>query len=57
MTKVVAELRTAGRDWAKAKAAEKTAAGDPRMQKILDSYLAYQKNWADNSGYLVRDGK
>ncbi len=55
--KVVEELRTAGRDWAKAKAAEKTAAGDPRMQKILDSYLAYQKNWADNSGYLVRDGK
>jgi TRAP-type mannitol/chloroaromatic compound transport system substrate-binding protein len=56
-TKVVEELRASGRDWAKEKASEKTASGDPQMQKILDSYLAYQKNWADNSGYLIRDDK
>jgi TRAP-type mannitol/chloroaromatic compound transport system substrate-binding protein len=49
------KIREAGRDWASKKAAEKTKAGDPRMQEVLDSYLSYQKNWAENSGYLVRD--
>ena len=54
---VVKELRTAGRDWAMKQAAERTENGDPRMQKILDSYLTYQRNWAANTGYLVRDSQ
>ena len=30
-------------------------AGSQRMQDVLDSYLAYQSNWAKNTNYLVRD--
>jgi len=54
---VVEELRESGRDWARGKATAKASAGDDRMQKILDSYLTYQTNWAENSGYLIRDSK
>lgn len=54
---VVKELRESGRNWAKGKAQEKTAAGDNGMQIILDSYLSYQKNWAQNTGYLIRDSE
>ncbi|MDG1868216.1 MAG: TRAP transporter substrate-binding protein DctP [Yoonia sp.] len=49
------KIREAGRKWAKSKAVELGEAGNPRMQAVLDSYLAYQSNWAENSGYLVRD--
>jgi TRAP-type mannitol/chloroaromatic compound transport system substrate-binding protein len=49
------KIRAAGRDWARAKAREAADAGDTRMQQVLDSYLSYQANWAENSGYLVRD--
>ncbi|WP_428646996.1 TRAP transporter substrate-binding protein DctP [Roseibium sp.] len=49
------KIREAGRKWARAMAGEKAGAGDTRMQEVLDSYLAYQANWAANSGYLVRD--
>ena len=49
------KIRVAGRDWAKAQAKTQSAAGKPRMQKVLDSYLDYQAAWAANSGYLVRD--
>lgn len=49
------KIREAGRDWARARAAELSESGNPRMQEILDSYLAYQANWAENSSYLVRD--
>lgn len=44
------KIRQAGRDWAQAQ-----AANNPRMQKVLESYLNYQTMWAENSGYLVRD--
>lgn len=50
------KIREAGRDWARAQAAAQTAEGNTRMQDVLDSYLAYQANWAANSSYLVRDG-
>ncbi len=49
------KIREAGRNWARAKAATLADAGNPRMQEILDSYLGYQSNWAENSSYLVRD--
>lgn len=50
------KIREAGRNWAQAQAKAQSEAGSRRMQDILDSYLAYQSNWAANSGYLVRDG-
>lgn len=49
------KIRQAGRNWAQKKATEQSDAGNARMQEVLDSYLAYQTNWAENSGYLVRD--
>ena len=49
------KIRVAGRDWAKVQAKAQSDAGNPRMQKVLDSYLDYQTSWAANSGYLVRD--
>lgn len=49
------KIREAGRNWAKKKATEQSADGNSRMQDVLDSYLAYQSNWAENSSYLVRD--
>ncbi|WP_271950030.1 TRAP transporter substrate-binding protein DctP [Ruegeria faecimaris] len=49
------KIRAAGRDWARSQAAKKAEDGSARMQEVLDSYLAYQANWAENSGYLVRD--
>lgn len=49
------KIREAGRNWAKKQAAALNQEGNPRMQEVLDSYLAYQSNWAENSGYLVRD--
>lgn len=49
------KIREAGRSWAAKQASEQSAAGNQRMQEILDSYLAYQSNWAANSSYLVRD--
>lgn len=49
------KIRQAGRDWATARAVGLAEAGNSRMQAILDSYIAYQANWAENSGYLVRD--
>ncbi|WP_424990739.1 TRAP transporter substrate-binding protein DctP [Fluviibacterium sp. S390] len=49
------KIREAGRNWARARAAEQAEAGNPRTQEVLDSYLAYQSNWAENSIYLVRD--
>lgn len=49
------KIRVAGRDWAKTQAKTQNDAGNPRMQKVLDSYLDYQTSWAANSGYLVRD--
>ncbi|WP_299938500.1 TRAP transporter substrate-binding protein DctP [uncultured Pelagimonas sp.] len=49
------KIREAGRNWARAKATELAKAGNPRLQTVLDSYLTYQANWAENSGYLVRD--
>ncbi|WP_204114980.1 TRAP transporter substrate-binding protein DctP [Shimia biformata] len=49
------KIREAGRNWARAKAKGLSDAGNPRMQAVLDSYLTYQTNWAENSGYLVRD--
>lgn len=54
---VVSELRNEGRNWAKARAKEKADAGNMDMQKILDSYLAYQSNWAANSDAFVREVK
>ena len=54
-TQEAEKIRVAGREWAKAQAAAQTAAGKPFMQEVLDSYLAYQANWAANSAYLVRD--
>ncbi|UWQ78746.1 TRAP transporter substrate-binding protein DctP [Leisingera sp. S132] len=49
------KLREAGRNWARARAAELSEGGNARMQEVLDSYLAYQASWAENSVYLVRD--
>lgn len=49
------KIREAGRNWAKKKASAQEEAGNQRMQNILDSYLSYQTNWAENSNYLVRD--
>ncbi len=54
---VVEELREAGRGWTRMKAKELSAKGDNMMQEIMDSYFAYQTNWAENSGYLVTDSK
>ncbi|KAE9631015.1 TRAP transporter substrate-binding protein DctP [Parasedimentitalea maritima] len=48
-------IREAGRNWARAKAATLAEGGNTRMQEVLDSYLAYQADWAANSSYLVRD--
>jgi len=48
-------IREAGRNWARAKAATLAEGGNTRMQDVLDSYLAYQADWAANSSYLVRD--
>lgn len=55
--KVVDEIRVAGQGWARARAEEQKAKGSDRMQKTLDDYLAFQKNWSENSFYLVRDEK
>lgn len=49
------KIREAGRNWARAKAATLAESGNTRMQTVLDSYLAYQSDWAANSSYLVRD--
>ncbi|MGY3670978.1 TRAP transporter substrate-binding protein DctP (plasmid) [Marinovum sp. KMM 9989] len=49
------KIRDAGRAWAQAQATAQSDGGQGRMQTILDSYLAYQTNWAENSSYLVRD--
>lgn len=49
------KIREAGRNWARAKATEMAESGNDRMQSVLDSYLTYQSNWAENSSYLVRD--
>ena len=49
------KIREAGRDWARERAKELKDGGNARMQEVLDNYLAYQANWAANSGYLVRD--
>ncbi|WP_421781940.1 TRAP transporter substrate-binding protein DctP [Kiloniella litopenaei] len=52
---VVEELRESGRNWARKKAKELADAGDTSMQTIMESYFAYQKAWAENSEYRVRD--
>lgn len=49
------KIREAGRNWARKQAAAQSAEGTARMQEVLDSYLDYQSNWANNSSYLVRD--
>lgn len=49
------KVREAGRDWARAKAKALAEDGNPRMQEVLDNYLTYQSDWAENSSYLVRD--
>lgn len=53
--KVIDELRHTGREWAVLKAKELEQKGNKRMLEILGNYLDYQKNWKENTEYLVRD--
>lgn len=48
---VTEAISDAGRKWAMSKAEEGTKAGDPWMQKIADSYFAFQDRFARNSIY------
>jgi TRAP-type mannitol/chloroaromatic compound transport system substrate-binding protein len=52
----VDELNAAGVDWITKKAATEKAEGRPKMAEILAGYLAYQKRWEEQSGYLIRNG-
>lgn len=51
------EIRVAGQGWAKARAVEQKEKGSDVMQTTLDDYLKFQRDWAENSFYLVRDEK
>ncbi len=50
------ELSDAGRDWIRKTAEAQKADGKPLMAEILDEYFAYENRWAEQSGYLIRNG-
>ena len=51
------ELKDAGIDWIKKKAASEKEAGRSEMADILDGYLAYKDRWSEQSDYLIHDQK
>lgn len=51
----VAELSVAGKDWITKKAEVQKAEGKPQMAELLASYMAFEKTWAAESSYLIRN--
>ena len=54
---VVEAVRKEGRAWAMEKAKDETKKGNPWMQKLADSYYAFQDKWRENTSYKVPDTK
>jgi TRAP-type mannitol/chloroaromatic compound transport system substrate-binding protein len=52
---LVKEIAGLGTKWAQEQAAAQKAKGDDTMDKVLASYLGYQKLWSANSSYMIRD--
>lgn len=51
----VEELAEAGRDWITKTADARAEGGDGRMKVILADYMAFQRLWSEESGYLIRN--
>lgn len=51
----IAQLSTAGNDWAHKKAAAEKAKGNSTMSEVLKDYDAYHARWKRESAYLIRD--
>jgi len=49
------DIREAGREWAKERAKERTAKGDPWMQRVSDSYYGFYDSWLANASYRTLD--
>lgn len=52
---LVQKYRENGRDWARKKAAEQKAAGNPWMERFVESYIKFQDDWIANSSFAVKD--
>ncbi|MCF8481803.1 MAG: TRAP transporter substrate-binding protein DctP [Rhodospirillum sp.] len=51
----IAQLSDAGRDWITKKAEAQKADGKPEMAELLTKYMAFEKDWASESSYLIRN--
>ncbi len=49
----VEQIKQAGRAWAKAKAAEEKAKGNPWTERVADSVFAFQDKWDANKDYRM----
>ncbi len=52
----IAKIRELGREWAQQQAAEQKAKGNPWMERIAESYFAFQDTWANNASHRMYDG-
>lgn len=52
---LIKQIRSASRDWAKARAAEQSQKGNEWMKRLSESYFSYQDSWAKNSAHRVTD--
>lgn len=48
-------VRKAGREWAEMKVKEEKAKGNPWMEKMAESFYAFQDSWSKNASYQVID--
>lgn len=51
--KFVQQIKDAGRAWARAKAAEEKAKGNPWTERVADSVFAFQDKWEANRDYRM----
>jgi TRAP-type mannitol/chloroaromatic compound transport system substrate-binding protein len=52
---LVKAIREAGREWAKKRAAEQEAKGNPWMKRVADSYYNFYDSWLVNASYRALD--
>jgi len=50
----ITQVRAEGRKWGAEKAKELAAAGNPWMQRITESYFAFQDKWESDGGYRMK---
>lgn len=52
---LIKDIREAGRDWAKKRAAEQEAKGNPWMKRVMESYYSFYDSWLQNASYRAVD--